>query len=453
MPKAKKNRDKKKSQLRHDPLGASLTEEEPQCKPVKLRAKNKTSAGDKDSDGFLSETMSKKVLQQAREQQMAVEEETNNAAAARRVSRPPLARWQAEESDDDCSDADVAITEDGVMLGDDEFIETTEELSEADMRAMRMFMGGGDDDDEDGMPARRTLADIILDKIREKEEREAAAAAGTDEPPPPILDPKVVSVYKRVGHLLSFYKSGKLPKAFKIIPALINWEDILLVTAPDKWSAQAMYKATRVFASNFNVKCAQRFFNLLLLPRVRDDIATEKKLNFHLYVALKKALYKPSAFFKGILLPLCEDRPSVKEAVIIASVLSKKSIPAVHSAAALMKILSLPYYGTHSIFIQAILNKKYALPYRVIDAVVLHFMGFLDESRTLPILWHKTLLVFAQRYKQDITVLQKERLKLLLKRQTHHLITYEIRRELFSSLSRGQKAKPGASASAMDTNF
>ena len=31
-----------------------------------------------------------------------------------------------------------------------------------------------------------------------------------------------------------------------------------------------------------------------------------RKLNYHLYQALKKAMYKPAAFFKGILLPLCE---------------------------------------------------------------------------------------------------------------------------------------------------
>lgn len=36
------------------------------------------------------------------------------------------------------------------------------------------------------------------------------------------------------------------------------------------------------------------------------------KLNVHLYEALKKALYKPAAFFKGILFPLCEVSESVK---------------------------------------------------------------------------------------------------------------------------------------------
>jgi len=77
---------------------------------------------------------------------------------------------------------------------------------------------------------------------------------------------------------------------------------------PAGWSAAAMYQATRIFTSNLKEKMAQRFFNLVLLPRVRDDIVQYKKLNFHLYQALRKALFKPGAFMKGFLLPLCEVR-------------------------------------------------------------------------------------------------------------------------------------------------
>ena len=65
-------------------------------------------------------------------------------------------------------------------------------------------------------------------------------------------------------------------------------------------------KATRIFVSNLKGNMAQRFFNLVLLDHVRDDIQNSKKLNYHLYMALKKALFKPAAFFKGILLPLLE---------------------------------------------------------------------------------------------------------------------------------------------------
>lgn len=75
---------------------------------------------------------------------------------------------------------------------------------------------------------------------------------------------------------------------------------------PSSWSAAAMYQGVRIFASNLKENMAQRFYNLVLLPRVRDDIDEYKKLNFHLYQALKKALFKPGAFMKGILIPLCE---------------------------------------------------------------------------------------------------------------------------------------------------
>lgn len=110
----------------------------------------------------------------------------------------------------------------------------------------------------------------------------------------------------RVGKLLSRYRAGKLPKAFKIVPSLSNWEEILALTEPHKWTPNAMYEATRMFASNLNARMAQRFYNLVLLPHVREDIEEHKRLHFATYQALKKAMFKPSAFYKGILLPLCQ---------------------------------------------------------------------------------------------------------------------------------------------------
>lgn len=71
------------------------------------------------------------------------------------------------------------------------------------------------------------------------------------------------------------------------------------ITDPSSWSAASMYEATRIFASNLKENMAQRFFNLVLLPRIRDDLAEYKRLNFHLYQAVRKSLYKPGAFMKG----------------------------------------------------------------------------------------------------------------------------------------------------------
>lgn len=50
-----------------------------------------------------------------------------------------------------------------------------------------------------------------------------------------------------------------------------------------------------------------------------------------------------------------------------------------------------------SYFIKLLLDKKYALPYRVLDAVVAHFMRFLEETRLMPVIWHQSLLTFVQR--------------------------------------------------------
>jgi len=156
-------------------------------------------------------------------------------------------------------------------------------------------------------------------------------------------------------------------------------------------------------------------------------------------MALKKAAYKPAAFYKGILIPLCEAQDcSLKEAVIVSSVIRKVSIPAIHSSVALMKIAEMPYSGANSIFIRVLINKKYTLPIQVIDALADHFWRFHTETRTLPILWHQSLLSFAERYKQSITSEQKSHIKQLIRQHSHPVITREIRRELFSSKNRGE---------------
>lgn len=54
------------------------------------------------------------------------------------------------------------------------------------------------------------------------------------------------------------YTVGKVPKAFKIIPVLSNWEEVLYLTEPEKWSAHAVYQATRLFISNLNAKMVRR---------------------------------------------------------------------------------------------------------------------------------------------------------------------------------------------------
>ena len=168
-----------------------------------------------------------------------------------------------------------------------------------------------------------------------------------------------------------------------------------------------------------------------MLPRIRNDVAQNKKLNSHHYEALKKSIYKPAAFFKGIVLGLCEEPDcTLKEATIIASVVGKMSIPVLHSAAALLKLAQQDYSGPRSIFIKTLLDKKYALPQRAVVAMVEYFERFHGSQDRLPVLWHQSFLIFAQRYKKEITVEQRQQLMALLVDQHHDQISAEIAREL-----------------------
>lgn len=147
------------------------------------------------------------------------------------------------------------------------------------------------------------------------------------------------------------------------------------------------------------------------------------------------------------MLPLCEAGDcTLREAVIIGSVLAKNHIPLLHGCAAMLKIAEMDYSGANSIFLNILINKKYALPYRVIDGVVHHFLRFIGEKRELPVLWHQCLLVFVQNYKQDLSSEQKEALLDLLRVHSHHQITPVIRTELFKAAPRDieEDVRPGS---------
>lgn len=278
------------------------------------------------------------------------------------------------------------------------------------------------------------------------------------------FEQKILTRSRRIGLLLSRYKSGKLPKPFKIIPSLPQWEELLAITRPESWSANACYEATKVFVP-FPAQTVQRFLEWVLLDRVREDIRETKKLDVHLYNALKKSLFKPAAFFKGFLFPLVSSGTcTLREAHIIGSVLVRVSVPVLHSAAALLRlteiaaeqtVVSAESAGATNIFIRVLLEKKYALPYKVIDSLVFYFLRFrihghgqrstslllpenlgLKEQR-LPVLWHQCLLAFAQRYRNDVTEDQREALLDLLLGQEHKEIGPEVRRELLQGRGRG----------------
>ncbi|KJH47872.1 Bystin [Dictyocaulus viviparus] len=279
---------------------------------------------------YIPSTLSEKIISEARKQLHEIDQEecpqeVNAKKSLRQVSL-------IADSDED-SEAEELLNNDY----DDQIID----LDPAVEAELSRFMCNKYESD-------KTLYNIIEAKINAKmvDVDHALSSSDPNEFNVRELDPEVVEMYKEVGRVLSKYRSGKVPKAFKVIPKMVNWEQILYLTDPIGWSAAAIYQATRLFASNLNPRMCQRFYNLVLLPRLRDDIDEYKKLNFHLYQALCKAMYKPAAFFKGIILPLCE-------------------------------IAEMEYNGANSIFLRALIDKKFALPYKAIDAIVFHFLRHL----------------------------------------------------------------------------
>jgi essential nuclear protein 1 len=330
MPKAKRIRSAAlEAQLtRHQPLGQVIAQDAARQGGGKLRNKTKWKArrgakdnnNDKDEEEeelLLDTKTSQRILALSKHQQLEMETEGAMAdveARRRRIaslsSKSPSAQQQRkrrngpkDDSDDDDDDDDEKEEEDneawedagdGIVRDDDRYISVAEGTlspeDEALVNAMMMNNDVGGTSQQQQLP-RKSLADLILEKIEEKESAVLTSSRPDEEPVPGSLPPKVVHVYTEIGKLLSRYTSGKLPKAFKVIPSLTHWEDVLYLCRPDLWTPQAMYAATRIFASNLNPQMAQRFYNLVLLDAVRADIQRNKKLNYHYYMALKKGTF------------------------------------------------------------------------------------------------------------------------------------------------------------------
>ena len=270
-----------------------------------------------------------------------------------------------------------------------------------------------------------------------------------------IINQKIVEAYKLVGEVLRTYTSGKLPKAFNILSSTEDWEDLVNITEPYNWTPQAMYEAIIQFSSA-DSSIGTIFYEKYLVPALRSDIKKNKKLNIHYYNCLKRALFRPSAFFKGIILPMSKTL-SGKEASIIGSILRKCSIPNNHASAAIVKLSELCKNDKKGVsvgalfFMRLLLVKKYAFPKEVKECLVKFFMGYYNfDKDKLPVLWHQTFLCFVQHYKLDLTEEEKMNLKDLNNKIGHHIIQTEIAKELsYSNINMNQNKEKNTNKEKM----
>lgn len=403
-------------------------------------------AGANEDAFFLDPNTSRKILRLAKEQQDDLDAEESELG-------PDLGLKHSQKADT-LIGGDSSEEYSDMEVPDEVEIEELEVADENDLKYFENFLSGSGE----GV----NLADKIMAKIHEKELMKAVADQASRPETGVLLPPKVIIAYKKIGQILSTYTHGKLPKLFKVLPSLKNWEDVLFVTNPEGWTPHAVYEASKLFVSNLNANEAQKFIENVLLERFRMSIEDREDhtLDYHIYRALKKSLYKPGAFFKGFLLPLVDSHCNVREATIAASILAKVSIPALHSSVALAQLCQREFSPATTVFIRTLIEKKYALPYQTLDELVFYFMLFRDDKTSdsteslnvLPVVWHKAFLAFVQRYKNDITDDQRDFLLETVRQRFHHAIGPEIRRELVSGVLRVEKQE-GNKDSMMEQAF
>lgn len=460
-----------KASGKHVPLYKDIAASGGKLKSSQIKAKvyKKAKENDDNDDGDdgrdefeMDAATSRRVLKLAREQQQELEEEENYNEVA---TKPRFQLIQHE------SDAEEEQDEEEYEEEYEEEMEYVDEedLNPSEVAMFETFFKAKQGNNEPFQPI--NLADKIMQKIAQSatpDESDGGKDPESTEGRPQdgvYLPPRVIEAYQKVGESLRAWKHGKLPKLFKVLPTIKNWEDLIYVTAPEQWTPNAVYEATRLFVSNLTAAKAEKFVSLVLYPRFRQDIEENEdhKLNYHIYRALKKSLYKPAAFFKGFLFQLVEDQCSVREAMIAASVLKKTSVPVQHASVALSWLLEQEFSPAATVFIRVLIEKKYALPYQTSDDLVFYFMRFrvitdnkssfkidneadlmddvdiditqqrkLQDAPPLPLVWHKSLLAFAQRYKNDITDDQRDFLMEVVRQRPHREISPEIRRELLA---------------------
>lgn len=228
----------------------------------------------------------------------------------------------------------------------------------------------------------------------------------------------------------SSYRAGKLPKAFKIIPSLSNWEEVpspfsshpldpldhraaelvaagdvcrhahlrlqperqagaafLLLGAPPRGSRQ--YSAVQVDAARGN---ELQEAELPLLPVAEEgDVQARRVLQGHSAPALRGSAARGEGWAVGRVHAEGGDHREFGggEGVDSDGAFGGGAAEVDSVAVDFWSGLNGRYSGAVSLFMMVLLNKKYSLPYVVIDALVDYFRMFDSDDRELPVLWQQ----------------------------------------------------------------
>ncbi|KAL5004349.1 hypothetical protein ScPMuIL_017805 [Solemya velum] len=177
----------------------SLADQILEDKSIRSLGRTKERKKTKFDDEFVDEKLSRKILEQAREQQEELEDE-HQIKKHKPQQKKTVSLGKTPDDDESQSDDEFS--------SDEEVYETID-VNEDDEKALQAFMS-------DNPSVRRTLADIIQEKITEKQTEIQTQMSDVASVQIQQLDERVVNMYRTIGQILTKYRSGKLPKPLKL---------------------------------------------------------------------------------------------------------------------------------------------------------------------------------------------------------------------------------------------
>lgn len=221
---------------------------------------------------------------------------------------------------------------------------------------------------------------------------------------------KILKILERSGTILKIYRSGKIPKIFKILTICENFEEFIWFTRPDRWSIQAFFVISRLFFLNLNFQHLKRYYSLILVPRFQEGIFEKKKIDVNLYLTLKLSTLRPKFFFSHVIIPFSTSlNCTKKEAIILCALISKGSFSIKHIVCLLIFLLKKTSLSLSKIlFLRIILRKNLNLPKKILDFLVDFF--FENKIQKNQGDFRNCFLLFFKNYSQFLPQEDQEKL-------------------------------------------
>lgn len=163
-----------------------------------------------EEEPFVDARTSKKILDAARQQQAEMNFNDMFPTPAEASKLRPRKRLGDDDSDDDEGTPEGF----GADVTEQDFYDDVR-INAEDEKAFDMFK-------KKDAPKQKSLSEMIMEKIAQKQGELQTQFSDAGSLKIEDIDPRVKEMYEGVRDVMKKYRSGKVPKAFKVIPKVIH---------------------------------------------------------------------------------------------------------------------------------------------------------------------------------------------------------------------------------------